>query len=606
MAAIDNTRDMVNSWILGSLELQEKLLQLLNEMIKNSEIYKEVGDKNKAKALKEMQKYVGNGGLLETDSIDPKDAGVFRELLKANNVTYVETTARDTETGQDRHLFMTKVDDRAILDKVRNRFKYELNIGVGQLSIEEFARNNEGNTIYSKEGLTRIEAEIFKHNAAREDVSYALAENKKTGLYTVNYIGRDAVGIDRALKNTAFDLAGERGEVYRRNIEQSLINKDNFRKDLKPAPGQTLYVVDSYNPGEFIAINQDGFSTHSLQKQKENGHSFIADANTRSFNNHSELESYITQLRKPKILTEEEMEFVKKIDKKGIAQYVADPAIFKESYIRTMKTLSLKPVVYEPVQVEEVLNPDKQLKGLTNLPQSVCDNLLELISRGQLTQTAIAGNEIAFTIEEEAKVQKVLEQTLFKGLDRKELLQTRLDIEGHGKLDIDSEKTQYIIPTQTPGYLFRLDKEGFHILNRKNPENGHTYARGTKDFENSVLSMIEQMKYPVILSKEEFQMPEEPRAVLIEQRIGENIAQPARDMVFSSDERERAAFISNQVSVDDMKPNQKEAQQSMDRWVSKEYLVDRNFLEKFVDHTSEPKRVHETHRNPNQEVEMDR
>ena len=604
-AYAERVGNFVEEGALASMKLLEALLQALNSGVSDSRYNASHESAEGAKAVRELERHVKKGGSLVSDSIDPKDASMFRDLLKAYGITFSEFMATDKETGDERIIFCTKDADRERVNVVRERYKYEMNLDVNEIAMADFVRNNEGNRVYCVQGLDRAEVEAFRHNAAAEDVSFAVQESSEAGKYDIYYIDRDARGVQRALESTAFDLAGEKGGIYKKNIEKNLSERDEFIKKLNPKPGETIYVADGFDPGRFIAVTDKGFSTHVLKRVRETGNDVIRESSQASYPGYADLLPCIESLRSPVILSSEEMEFVREIDENGKASVIPDTKVFDQAFKNVMFTMAGRKERYRPLQVQEILSPEAEVLTLSNLPDDFCRELEKLISDHKLHHTAVNGNCVAYSVEDKAKMDKILSQTLYKGLSREQLIEARMLYGGHGTLDLSGKEEQYVINAYYPNYVFRLNEDGLAIINEdkktSDPTREVTIERGTRTFGETLYPILEKMEAPAVLTKDEFFLPRDKRAVIIHEREANLSADAARSDIYLSDEREKLEMHDKSVDYEALSPRQKEARDHAEGWRRQEYLVDRNFIEKFVDRTTEPKKTHEVHKRPVQD-----
>lgn len=555
------------------------------------------------KALKNLDNHVRSGHLLEMDSIALKDASLYRDILKARNITFVESIVEDKQTHEKRIVFFTKDTDKHIVDKARERFKYELGQCVGEISYDKFLEMNDGNKELRTNNLTRAEVEVFKRNVAEEDynLSYAISK-EKDGTYSIHYLMEDKNGIDRALRRTAYDLSDSNGKELESKIEENLTQRDEFFKKLTPKDSETIFVVDRECPENFIAISKDKVFSYSVSREKQENAPDILKVNTRELSFQELKGTIIHELHNPTIVHQDDMAICKKIKNASIQIY-PDPEIFKERYLSFSKAVLNNPDMYSPFKIEDSIQENKQIFALTNLNESSIDRIKRAIEKNELIETAIVDNTIAYTGKMAAKVEAIIEQEMFIGLTDEQKLCNKLEMQGHGHLDFKAEEPQYVFDSKKPNMVFEISKESITIYNFSKPKDDPMYRMGPfpndENFRKITIENINNfVKSPVILTKDEMALPHEERINIIHEREGENLALTAKDLIYTNESQEKLDFVNKRETKNTVS---KEAEHRRDTWIDKEYIVDKNILER-IRHPFKEKIIKEKHKAPNQDV----
>lgn len=382
MALQDPAQEIVYRLFDIFIELQQARLSLLagNRDLGNI-VYEEKSNTKVGNALKELIDYSKiKGNTLEYDSIAPEDANLFREILKSKKLIFTEAKMYDAKLGRDRHVFITKDKDRPFVNDARNKFRYELNIGIGELSFLDFARVNENQTVFTVDGLTRSELEMFRYNAVKERFSYAVNRNTD-GSYSIYYANRDEEYAKRALFLTAYDLSGDSGRRIDAAIIQTIDRQNQFARGMYPANGHVKYIVDSADPCRFICVSDHGYSTHCLEiKDKE-----VNDSIGIISNDYSNLLALVAELQDAVILSESQMQFIDGIDSNDNAILKNSFDDFSKGFALTLSTIDAMQDSYKTIQISSLL--EEENNRTPSLIKERGDFLEHLSNRTPLSDT---------------------------------------------------------------------------------------------------------------------------------------------------------------------------------------------------------------------------
>lgn len=558
-------------------------------------------DEASAKGVKAILKEIQEGRQPRTDIVDAQDAEVFRELLKVYNVPYMEVEFTDAQTGKQRAAFLTREYDRRAMDEIRERFLYEMNMGCSELDVDAFIRNNEGQDIRSYKNLDAAEVELFRQHASAENVSYAIINDAKYHKkYEILYLMRDKTGIDNALLKTSYEFSGERGKEYKSKITNAISRKKAFDRQLQPEGSETMFVVDSQNPRNFISVNRNGFILHSLENAEQkrfdgSTENIILDKNTVSFSSYDrdKLMNYVGKMRKPVILSADEMSIVSSISNTGEA-ILPSYNEFKRKFDALSKDLSNRTDYYNGRVVKERIKGPEKVHTLINIPSAVQTFAMDVIKNSNLHETVVSGGCIAYSEKEKAVVERTINAELYRGMNPTQKLEAKVFYEGRGMLNIDdTEKTQYILNADSPDYVMKLDESGLTIMN-KGKETGHVDRTG--EFAKTVTDLIYTIENPVVLQKEEMEVAPEKRIENIISHLPSNQKNSATEYLQNMEEHEMEELCKipkNDTTHTHLSDRQKEALANVTRFETQEYHVSRNLIEKIEDHTKSPKTVRE-------------
>lgn len=373
MALQDPAQEIVYKLFDIFIELQQARLSLLaNNRDLGNIVYEEKANTKSSRALKELINYSKiKENTLEYDSIAPEDAGLYRQILKSKNILFAEVKMYDSKLDSERHVFITRGMDRFLCKDARNKFRYELNIGIGELRLSDFAKNNENQKVYSIENLTYEELEMFRYKAVMERVSYAVMTHND-GTYSILYSEKDAESINRALLLSAFDLSGEEGHKIETIIRQTIEKQNQFARKMYPANGHVKYIVDSTDPCRFICVSDHGYSTHSLDIKGD----FVRDDCGIVSSDYNHLLSLVSELQDAVILSEEQMEYVNGIDENTHSALVNDDMNkFKAAFANTLAVIEQIDESYNTLQISTLLDESNN-NAATEERQQFLENLL--------------------------------------------------------------------------------------------------------------------------------------------------------------------------------------------------------------------------------------
>lgn len=613
--ASEAAQDMINSAVSEGSQVATALLKLLNDLANDNK--KQSVIKNDEKMVKAVLEYQKSGGKLIADDVGLEYAGMYEQLLRNKGVPFVASTVIDKETGKERVVFSTRERDALAVSIIRDQFKHELGYGLGEVSPDRFVEIYANQDVTIVSNITPVEKEILAHNLVESDISYAFNYDKKSNRYTIMVSPDNEKKLNDALKLTAYDLSGERGDYIRKNVETELDNRKKFEMNVTPVQGQTIYVVDAANPSNFIAVSPNSYSYHSLraeEKELEDGTKQskvrdMYDGKTRAYNKAQVIRLADRFLQKPVVLNEREMEIVSSINANG---NVSLDKNFDEKYPAFAQALALRKSDLKHRMPLEELVPVEKTFGFSNIPEKEMQKIATEIEKLGLKHVSIEDNQIAYTLEDKRAVDAIIESVLYSKLSLPERFEMKCRTEDRGEIDIDSGKTYLIKDMKNPGFQFKLDEEKFTIYNLRAKENGIKVEpividRISKQFEETVVPLLNSMQDPVVLNEKEISLPYQDRAQLEMERKGDAKAELAKEQLMDNSQIERENLVSQEFSKEEATKTQIEALDHYEtHWPKQTYKVDRTLSEKIADHTIEQKTVSERARKDTKEPDRDR
>lgn len=583
------------------MEINSKMADFITALLKIANQSNRYNDAT-ANGVKAILKEIQEGRKPKTDIVDAKDEEVFRQLLDIYHVPYMAISFTDANTGKQRVAFMTREYDKRALDEIRERFLYEMNMGCSEIGVDSFMRNNDGQDVRSYTNLDDAELEVFRQYASRENASFSVIKDAKHhGKHEVLFIMRDKSAIDNAILQMTYDFSGERGKEYKQQVMDGISRKKKFERQLQPEGKETVFVVDTQNPKNFISVNKNGFIIHSLEEteqvrydgRKEN---IVLDKNTVSFSAYDKdkLMDYVGKLKNPVVLKADEMSIIASISNTGEAILPAYNE-FKKKYDVLKKNLSNRTDFYNNRVVKERLKGPEKVHTLINIPQSVQNVMVQVIRNNHLHETVVSGGCIAYSEKERPVVERAVNAELYQGMNPLQRYEAKIFYEGRGMLNVkDESRTQYVLNANSPEYVMKISDDGLTIFNN-GKETGH--INRDESFEQTITDLLYTIENPVVLQKGEMEVDPERKIENIMKHLPSNQQNKATEYLqdIERHEKEEICGMSRGESRENLSDRQQEAITKVSVYELQEYHVSRNLLEKIQDHQLGPKTVRETH-----------
>lgn len=616
---------MISDASQAGIQLSTAMIALLKAMSRQSkDTFKDEDDKGYQK----LQWHIKHGGKVKQSIIDPEDQAAFETALRAYHVPYTKLEIKDTD-GNPKEVYITRAganpevpknqrallsDDSRQINDAWKIFSVNIQAGMSEISAQDFIAAANNKNISQTQGLTQEEVEIFRKTMAGRNGSYTFTVNKDNPKkFDLLYLEKDKEQIGIALKDMAFELSGITGHAFRDQLTEDMAAEKKFKENAIPTGKETMYIVDADKPNEFISVTRDGFRTHSIQtakeKTKEGQKEVYLDVDGKGYRKHNKLLDFTRELKKPVVMTAEEFKLVQGFGSDGKA-ILPEQSQIKNIYDKTKESLKDRSF-YHGIRERQIEDIGK-VYTLTNIDSDRMSTVHEAIDKAGLqTKAVIVGQSIAFPEDIKDQMDRIFDETLYKGLTPLEKIEDRTYFEGRGNIsfaNIKEEKdTVYIVDTANghKNYTFKISPKGLDIIN--DGEKIAHFDKGTKDYEDKLTNIFESMKDPVILSKEEMEGDKDTRNEALENRIQINQKSEAKNYVsnLENNKREEIHDIVNETNerckkLDD---RQKEAIHYVLNLKTIDTYVDRTFQEKILDFDLSSKLVQETHTTTTKEVE---
>ena len=616
---------MISDASQAGIQLSTAMIALLKAMSRQSkDTFKDEDDKGYQK----LQWHIKHGGKVKQSIIDPEDQAAFETALRAYHVPYTKLEIKDTD-GNPKEVYITRAganpevpknqrallsDDSRQINDAWKIFSVNIQAGMSEISAQDFIAAANNKNISQTQGLTQEEVEIFRKTMAGRNGSYTFTVNKDNPKkFDLLYLEKDKEQIGIALKDMAFELSGITGHAFRDQLTEDMAAEKKFKENAIPTGKETMYIVDADKPNEFISVTKDGFRTHSIQtakeKTKEGQKEVYLDVDGKGYRKHNKLLDFTRELKKPVVMTAEEFKLVQGFGSDGKA-ILPEQSQIKNIYDKTKESLKDRSF-YHGIRERQIEDIGK-VYTLTNIDSDRMSTVHEAIDKAELqTKAVIVGQSIAFPEDIKDQMDRIFDETLYKGLTPLEKIEDRTYFEGRGNIsfaNIKEEKdTVYIVDTANghKNYTFKVSPKGLDIIN--DGEKIAHFDKGTKDYEDKLSSIFESMKDPVILSKEEMEGDKDTRNEALETRMQINQKSEAKNYVLNLENNKREE-IHEVVDKEDercknLDDRQKEAIHYVLNLKTIDTYVDRTFQEKILDFDLSSKLVQETHTTTTKEAE---
>ena len=566
----------------------DKFIELLRTMLEDRKRqikYHDEGDEGIQAILRHLKK----GGEVRMQDVPREYAPMFEAIVKSQGVPYFKIESGEGD-GR-RCVFITRNKDSKLMEDVWGKFHTELNIGMSEYPASEFINMTQGQDIRRSIGYDEVEVEVFRRKMAERNGAYAVIESdSESGKFDIMYMPRDHEEVDNAFRDMQYELSGDKGHIYKNTLSSDITERKAFEDRISPKRGETLYIVDSKNPNNFISVTATGFAVHSLKASEEilkNGRKqeIITDTNVIQSNifDKDRILHFAEGLTKPVVLSQKEMSLVTGIAPDGSA-IVAKHDNFKNFYEDFRKELSSRDDLYNGLSVRKMERIGRTYT-LMNIPNNKMSEIYEAFrGAGLESRTAVVGDSVAYTESDKAIVTELLNGILYDGMTSLEMAESRLYYEGHGNIELQKPAiTKYLISARDPEFVIRIKPEGMDIF--KNGAVANEIAREDEQYEPLLIKLISSMKEPVVLSEEEIATSKEEKTDIINSRRSINQRSEALNYLQDVENNKKAEIhgIEHESEAKHLDSRQQEAVRSHLRHETVDTFVDRTFTEKIMD-----------------------
>lgn len=374
------------------------------------------------RGVKALLTHVRNGRGTLTTSVSEQRAESFKELLKEAHIPYVEIEHQNPDTKERTMFFVYRDSDQGKMKDVLKQFALMLDKSCHEVDLETFENMTEGQPYGTVYGLSKEEVYAFREAAKNHDIHFCVvADGEK---YAV--IANDAEKLPDVVADMAYFLSGERGHEYQSQLEHYIRMREEFNSRIQPEKGTVKYIVDAKNPRNFISIDGQGFTTHSVGSREETKpdgtvRKILYDAKHVTYPgmDREKIMGLALELGRPVILSQEAFSLVQGISHSKEAILAED---FVEQFERFVKEMKRAKPDLERMPKWEPLYRRENLLGFCDLPIDVVAKIRD----AHIPAIYCNGADIAFPKEAEPEVNALLEEYLYHGMSgeqRKEAME---------------------------------------------------------------------------------------------------------------------------------------------------------------------------------------
>lgn len=227
--------------------------------------------------------------------------------LQKAHIPYVEI-GHEEEGGERRTMFFVYRDsDRDGMQKLLKEMELQLDSSCREVDPETFGILTDGQSYGRAGGFSDVEILAFQESAKNYNLKYCVvADGKQYGI-----VADDKEMLEEAMIDMAYELSGERGMEYERRLSSCLQEWERFCGEAAPEPGCVKYVVDAANPGNFLSIDGEGITSHTVGRRSGPDGKGLYDMNRTYGYDGRQLARLFQELNKPVLVKDSGFPLVK-------------------------------------------------------------------------------------------------------------------------------------------------------------------------------------------------------------------------------------------------------------------------------------------------------
>lgn len=353
--------------------------------------------------------HVRTGGETRTTIVSEQRAEDFKELLKEAHVPFVEIEHVDAKTKERTMFFVYRDIDEGKVREVIKLFEIGLDKECHEVDLDTFEKLMDKKNYGTLSDLSREEILAFREAAKVYDFTYCVVADGEQ--YSI--LGSDTQMLKSIFTDMCYNLSGERGKAYEAALREHIQMQENLIEQMKPETGKVKYLVSATHPENFITVDEQGITTHSIGTREETQpdgttKQVIYDVRHVTYPGYDteKLKLLALELQKPVLLSQEEFTLVTGLSKTKEA--ILSPQ-FVEAYEKLVDVLRDKKPNFTRVPQRKPLFSREELIGYSNIPMSVIYKLQEQ----NLSNVYIDGNDVAYPKEIEEEMNTFWEQELY-------------------------------------------------------------------------------------------------------------------------------------------------------------------------------------------------
>ncbi|MDD7178396.1 MAG: hypothetical protein SPG09_06875 [Lachnospiraceae bacterium] len=388
--------------------------------------------------IRALLEHIRRGGTTLTSVVSDQRAEAFKELLKKEHIPYVEIEHVDPKTKERSVFFVYRDCDRTGVKEVVKQFEISLDQACHEVDVDTFLAMMDKKPCAAVYGLTRAEVYAFREAAKEYHLDYCMVADGSG--YAV--VGSDKGALEKVICDMCYNLSGERGKAYERALQEYFQSQDSFVERMKPEAGRVKYIVSGKHPQNFLTVDDQGITAHSIGTRQERGadgtmKDVVYDVRHVTYPgfDREKLKTLALELQSPVILSQEEFPLVTGLSRTKEAVLSAD---FVEQYGAFKKQMESRRADLTRVPKRKPLYAREDVIGYSNIPIDVLQKLIAM----DLPQVYIDGSDVAYPKEMEDVMRAFWEQELYSGLSQEEKERERERYESGGTIQDRSKQNR--------------------------------------------------------------------------------------------------------------------------------------------------------------------
>lgn len=379
--------------------------------------------------IKALLDHIRSGGGTLTTVVSEQRAEDFKELLKKEHIPYVEIEHVDPKTKERSIFFVYRDCDRTGVKEVLKQFEITLDQSSHEVDLDTFISMRDQKPYGTLYGLTKAEVYAFREAAGEYDFYYCVvADGDK---YAV--AASDTKMLREVAADMSYNLSGSRGREYEASLQNYIQLQEDFTERVKQSPGKVTYIVNAKNPANFITVDEQGITTHSVGTRPERGtdgvvRDVIYDCHHVTYPGYDleKLKQLALELHHPVLLSAEDFPLVKGLSKTREAILSQDYVQQHREFVEVMK--GRKPD-FVRIPKRKPMYTREDLAGLTNLPLQVVNALVQM----ETPEVYTDGCDVAYPKELQERIDGFLDERLYQGMTPEEKAGLKLQFGGKGE-----------------------------------------------------------------------------------------------------------------------------------------------------------------------------
>ncbi len=383
--------------------------------------------------IKALLNHVKKGKETLTTIVSAERAEEFKAYVKAERIPFVEIEHVDSQTKERCMIFIYRDNDRNAMQRALKQFEMNLDKECHEVDLDSFIQMCDKKPYGMVGSMSRAEVYAFREAAKNYNMYFSVVQDRKQGEgSTERYaiICSDKEKLQDAVSEVAYNLSGTRGREYSASLNNYFQLEQSFEEKMKPEPGKVKYIVNAKNPSNFITVDEQGITTHSVGRRPERGtdgvvRDVIYDAKHITYPgfNKKLLKQLALELKNPIILSEEAFPLVQGFSKTKEAILSQD---FVEQFKPFVEMYKKRNPDFGKIPIRRELYVREDLIGLSGLPAIA----VKAITLMELPDVYVDGSDVAYPKELDSQMDLILEEFVFQDMSPEEKVKLKQEYMG--------------------------------------------------------------------------------------------------------------------------------------------------------------------------------